>query len=1016
MEAILRKNQKRRIDMEPIDIQKQQDVQEQVDQKLDEKKSITSSMNIGTTMLKQADDLGGRLEYPIMRKALTIPEIKDLKKPKKEMVIRANEEVGLSMSYNFLKRSKRIKRAKTKYKLQQQLSEKQQKKLKFEGGYTDIDLVGIRQLELSTLMYDEDKKSADENLLAHYKALKTGFSYIDDYEKSINEKKKIEGLTDYDKQSLIKDEAHLRTLVDIRTFYEVQEALMSNRYYALLPRKEMQKLSFSDLRARLFKLYEKKEGKRNNELIDYYQNLLRLKQLGITDADSVKKIEKRYADQLKDDRYVDKRDGKEEIQKIADAYKDMLSSFTRKGTFFTDEDRRTRRLMFFRTLKNDIEKFRDLGKGSDVKEMLFAYDNCKRELDDVKAGGETMKQIDANMSDDVDHLEARDKTLKGISISEDQMERMNEIRGFFMRRSWHASRSNDSLIYNMLLMPPEQQLLAFYLIENKKESGPIPADFYIAAAGYKPDLNKIRNRVNISFYKKGKTKWDIVSRAVRAASGLSAEFKEYSGTTAKIESAEQGLSEADKNEAGINEKGKLIIEAISGHASLLVQFYRANGLVSDMPLDLVRDSKVRDRMYEEYMRIGELAEQLQKLLENNQEFKAAINNYAKEAESPEYNEKEKKTLTKNVLDKTNKGVKIYKVAKDVEDIGGSVISLFVGTVKKFRSDNAAYNISKDSLGQLKNIIDFADMFYGLFNGGQEDATLNENSRRLDSASKKISVFTTTKGAVNGVLGALKNAKVLDKESGGMQFMSKFSDATGQVTDMFKLGISGLKLGQAVHNENEIKLAGKMHKERTKDRKKTKDEKRFDRFLSHEKRSTKQKKVSAAVDFSISATKKIANLMNLFGAPGIVGSVLKIAAGAINFIYKNTYDKSKRKSNMKATVDEFLGVDKVVDMMMKSENTWKSENMDKKQIRRNARKEALGRLGYNSFRDCFSDICGKFAEFLYGKLFLGQSANLSEWTIYSTVLRSLGMANVPYLSNYGDNPKPTVEMIKAMIMD
>lgn len=1015
MEAILRKNQKRRIDMEPIDIQKQQDVQEQVDQKLDEKKSITSSMNIGTTKLKQADDLGGRLEYPIMRKALTIPEIKDLKKPKKEMVIRANEEVGLSMSYNFLKRSKRIKRAKTKYKLQQQLSEKQQKKLKFEGGYTDIDLVGIRQLDLSTLMYGEDKKSADENLLAHYKALKTGFSYIDDYEKSINEKKKIEGLTDYDKQSLIKDEAHLRTLVDIRTFYEVQEALMSNRYYALLPRKEMQKLSFSDLRARLFKLYEKKEGKRNNELIDYYQNLLRLKQLGITDADSVKKIEKRYADQLKDDRYVDKRDGKEEIQKIADAYKDMLSSFTRKGTFFTDEDRRTRRLMFFRTLKNDIEKFRDLGKGSDVKEMLFAYDNCKRELDDVKAGGETMKQIDANMSDDVDHLEARDKTLKGISISEDQMERMNEIRGFFMRRSWHASRSNDSLIYNMLLMPPEQQLLAFYLIENKKESGPIPADFYIAAAGYKPDLDKIRNRVNISFYKKGKTKWNIVSRAVRAASGLSAEFKEYSETTAKIESAEQGLSEADKNEAGINEKGKLIIEAISGHASLLVQFYRANGLVSDMPLDLVRDSKVRDRMYSEYMRIGELASQLQKLVENNPGFKTELSNYAKEGDSPEYEEAEKKSATRIVLDKAKKASKIYKTVKDVEDIGGSVIGLFVGAVKEFRSGNAAYGITRSSLGQLNQIMNFADMFYGLFTEGQEDTAINETTRILNSASKKIGMFDTTKGAADSVLGVLKNTKVLDGESKSMKVISKVSSGTGQVTSMLGLAVSGMKLGQVFHNEKEIKLAGKMHKERTKNREKTKDGKRFDRFLTHEKRATKLKKVSAAVSFATESAKKIGNLANFLGAPGIAGSVLKIASGAVKFIYKNTYDRSKRKSNMKATVDEFLGVDKVVDMM-KSNSIWKSDNMNETRLRRNARKEALGRLGYNSYRDCFSDICGKFAEFIYGKLFLGKSSNISEWSVYSTVLRGLGMANVPYLSNYGDNPKPTVEMIKAKIMD
>lgn len=991
-----------------------QQTQEQQRQKiqLSPLKEYNSSMTIGTTTFKQVDDLGGKLEFPIMKYAGNIPLITDLKKPSKAMVLKASEEVGLSTSFHTLRHPKRVKRAKAKFEMQKSLAEKQKRTYKIDEESPEIGLATIRSLPLGNLMFDDEERPADEKLLRHYNNLKKTFAYIDEYAKDLNKEKEKKGLSEYDTRALIRDEAHLRTLVDIRTFYEIQEALMSNKYYALLPREEMLKLSYPILRARLGKLYEVEPEKRNKELIDYYQNLIRLKQLGLSDARSVKKREERYTKHT-EDIYIDKRDGEAELQKISDAYHDMLHAFGKKGNFYSEEDRRLRRQKFFEVLGKDIDKFRDKAKGDEVKDMLDAYDMTKREFKEEE--GSIDKYIISNMSEDAELLEKRDEVLKGIFISDAQKERMHEVKAFLMRRCWQEKRSNDSFMLNMLKIPPEQQLLAFYLIENKRERSNVPADFYAAIADYQPNLDAIRERLNKHFYNFGKTNWNIVSRAVRTASGLSGEFEEFAETSAFIDKSEKNLSTIKEDTTDISDQGRALIEAISGHASRLAQFYRGSGLADEMPLDLVENGKLREKMFEEYRRIGELSDRLGKLLENNPQIETQLKNYAKEGGSPEYKEAEKKDIARNVLDKGQTVNKYYKIVKAVEDIGGSVIGLFVSAVKNFRGDNVAYNTTKSSLGELQSILGFSEMFYGFFTDKKEDPTLSEGSKFVEKVNSRLSVVKNFKGTASGMLSILTTSKAVNKEANDVQKVSKFFKSVGIITSTGTTTLSAVKLGQAISNANEVKLANKMLKEKTEGRDTTKDEKRLKRYLSHEKRETKRLKTTAAVNFARDALSLATDILNLTGAPGVVGNIAKFINGVAGFLYKNAYDRTKRKSNMKATVDEFLGVDKVVKSIKNNPDVWEMKNKSEKDIRRNARKEALGHLGYISYKDCFKDICRKFAEFLYEKIFLGGAKTISEWVMYNTALRALGMADVPYLDDYGDNPQPTVEMIQAKIM-
>ena len=81
------------------------------------------------------------------------------------------------------------------------------------------------------------------------------------------------------------------------------------------------------LRSRLAALYDKDQADRNQDLIDFYQNLIRLKEIGIKDVKSVTTREQEYLGAISKEKAEDKTDHKKEMENMASLYSDMLDSF-----------------------------------------------------------------------------------------------------------------------------------------------------------------------------------------------------------------------------------------------------------------------------------------------------------------------------------------------------------------------------------------------------------------------------------------------------------------------------------------------------------------------------------------------------------------------------------------------------------------------------------------------------------------------------------------------------------------
>ncbi len=933
-------------------------LQVQIDQGADVQEVKTDGerlYSLGT--MKQAvsynEEYDGQFFMPIFKRAGSLPEISDIKKPSEKDVIKAHEEVGLQLKTNSFRHPRRITRAAAKTEIQKKILKKSS-----EGKYSvdqtelEISLGSLSQLDLTELMFDDSKKSSDENLAEHYHTLKKTFIYIDEYERDLKEekerKKDVQGI---DRSNLLKREAHLKALKDVRTYYQLIEDMALNKYYALLPREGMMKLTYVQLRQRLEALYGKEKGDRNEELINYYQSLIRIKELGLKDGKSIAEREDKYFKELKDDGVQDNRNPAEEMKKIAAAYGSLCGKIYKKRDFYTSGHTAHMKADYFDTFGKDIEKFRDQAKGDEAARLLRDYDEYiadkdrLRNKDDVVSG-----LVDDNISDDVEKLEARSTELPGLRLTEAQNEGMRQIQGFLMRRGWQSKNDMDGFVKALSLAPPEQRLVAFYLVESGRESSSIGADMYTAIHDYIPNVDKFRTKMKLHFW--GGTNWGRISKALQEAKRMGPEIKKYAEYKNLSEGAEDILKDPVIREQD-KEQGKYFIQVMTYHEIVLRQMYRTSGLSFDMPIDMAENPKLRARMYAEYNRVREMSQKMLEYIEEHPELETGMDV------------------------KLNDSIK----SKLAETQSPSSLNLVCSMIKD----------------KVKNNFELQDT--SLYTETEEIALLSESGIKYYNIAK-----TGVERGLQGIIGAPGNAV-----SSAMAGMSMSAN-------IVTLGIKCVRLGQAVNSGKDIKLTRNKLKTRVGSRKKTKDEKKLQRFLDHRERQAGRKVASAGLDLAIGFVNTVSLAMTMTGALATVGTAGKWAATVIGFVYNNTYDKSKKKQHMKAAVDEYLGTDGLIEKMRQNSNIFTIKKHSKDEIRDFARNQALGKLGYTSYKECFADVCRQFARLIHTKVFGGASESMEEWDIYNTALGSLGFRKAEYKKKYGENPQPSVKVIMAKIME
>ena len=951
--------------------------------------ATSESMNVSSFELKNTEELNDKVTSPVMKRANAVPVAIPKGNPTEDEVIKAHEDVDLKLAPNSYKHPKRVRRAAEKREMQRNLLKKREKadKLTIDA---KKDVYGdFNQLNMSELMFDNSGKTSYVKLIKNYEKIREIMIYLPKYAEIIEGK-----IKDANDKSLpvpdevLKAEAKLKTLYDLRAFFGIYERLLVNKYFAMLPHAEMHSLSYNELRERLNKLYLAPQ--RNQELINYYQDLIRLKELGLEDGESASKREEEYYNALKEEgNKEDKRDPEDEMKRMGEAYGTFLEKSGDEDSILTANDVLNRKILLFKTFGPDLKIFRTSVKEpkGNIKKLLDDYDEymkTKPALSEDNLG----KLIRDKKPEGEDFPEKDDgEDLKGITLSTAQKEGVRLIGSYLLSKS-----DQDSMKFHLLETKPEQQLLVYYLVENEKQDQARGVDIYRALNNYEPNLERF----------KGKANWKKISRAFRASIALNDEMKNYGLISDELEKAAETVEE-DKKKTDIKNEDKIknIAYAIACRGVCLKMLYRNAGLHEDMPPDIVEDPVLRARMFKEYREIGKLAEELKKL---GSDSKAAYDSdkLRKDSESgPSDGE------SASVFDITNTAVGYvneYVMGMTVGGLG-NLVNLS-GFVTDTVTDSLAFTHASGWAGGLTAILGFAGAILTSASIAMEH-TISAADRTAQALSVSADFINASGGTMTSVT-TLTGIFTTVSETAATT-VEVLGGAAAMIAGTIQIGASGIQLGRAISSKMDVSRSRETLDKKDQS-KLTADEKRLKRFLNHENSESKRNITSAGIGIA-SGVLAVASGALLAGGFVPAAAVVGLISIGLNITGK-IIDWRWRARNRKKAVDDMLGIDALMEHVLKEHP--KAEELkkkDKDKLREKLRNESLAMMGFSSYKECYRHICTEYATLLYNKVFVEKPADRQ---MYLDAMKSLGLKMVESPVQ-GEEYRPTIEAMVSKMM-
>lgn len=1011
--------------------------------------AVSESLNTTAFSLKQTEDVTGDITItsPVMKKVNAIPVNIPAAAPTEAEVIEAHNEVGMTLSSNSKKHPRRVRRAEQKREEQRsflvtrdnvegELSHiedlhadrmknmtEDEKKQYMRDRQTDA-FNTFEKLNIEKLMFDKSGKNSFEKLSKNYREIQTAFRLMPMYESEIARRMSNPNLTDEESQALQHSKARLKTLYDIRAYYDVFEKIMLNKYYAMLPRDEMLSLSYEELRLRLQKLYT--STTRNDELIDFYQNLIRLRELGLSDAQSVKERQTQYFSDLTEKKEKeDTRDPKEELEKMVKAYDSMAAYLKKESVFISEKSAKKYYAKLFELFSSDIEKFRKKvsAPGKEITAFLKKYDDWNKA---PETGENQIENIlKPAMPKDEDVVEKDDGTgIKGINLTEVQKKNVEVIGAWIMRHSVISTRKYPSFALNLLQTTPEQQLLIYYLIENEKQESAMGIDFFTALHNYQPDLANFRKKVKL----------DNLSRALRSSMALYGQMKNFGAISEEIAHTDRQIEEdnapANADKRPLTEKRKTLIKAVSQRGALLRMLYRNAGLHEDMPPDMAEDPILRRRLFDEYKKMDELVVSI-----------AAINKQINDgaAVSPDY-QSDKLRADAEELSAEDRGSALDTAGTVMTGIKEYVSDAIIGSFADAVDVAGGYAAGMTDTKGFQHFSGWSGGLTALF--GFATATvaavgiaLEDGITAADRTAQSLAVSADLIDSAGGVLsavGALHTAftTVAEEAASQVTWIGSASDAAfttmslgdklaffgGGATVLaggIKAAASTVQLGRAISSRHDVKRARKTLNDKTGEL--TKDERNVQQFLKHQDRTITRNEVSAGVGMATGIAAVVMGGLAMTGFLAPVAAILGLGILVADLGFGKLFNLNRRHANRRKTVDDMLGMD---DMLKKV----RAEHPDKEALKKisdsdlkdKIRTEALAMMGFSSYHECFRHLCTQYATTLYNKVFI-EDPPPADREMYLDAMKSLGL-KIKEPAAQGDEPRPSIGAMITKMMD
>jgi hypothetical protein len=219
-------------------------------------------------------------------------------------------------------------------------------------------------------------------------------------------------------------------------------------------------------------------------------------------------------------------------------------------------------------------------------------------------------------------------------------------------------------------------------------------------------------------------------------------------------------------------------------------------------------------------------------------------------------------------------------------------------------------------------------------------------------------------------------------SGGVQFsVGCVTALTGaMMTTAGAIQLGRVRKSNKSINESQKALAKK-------GRTLTDNEKKLRNFLSHEKRVADSNKSSAIVQTFSGVLTFLGGSITATGILTPVGSALGIIGIATNLGYGLYHSRSKKNQIIKSAVDESLNItdEKVLQLR---EEIADLRTKSKDEVRGMIRQEALGKLGFATYKEYFAHCMKEYATLLFDQVMNHEDS--PDWEMYHDALASLGM--------------------------
>ncbi len=983
--------------------------------------AVSEGLNASSFKLTYMDTAAPGLQVtsPVMKDLGAISAI-PAQPPTEQQMSRAYDNAGLKLSSNSHKRAKAVEEAGKRHTRQTTFATTKPRNVVKPNADA---FRFFNNLDLSSLMFENERSDSFSPLLDHYKELKEIFLMIPDYETAIRT-----SLTapNADQKALEKAQAKLKTLYDLRAYYDVLEDMMSNKYYAFLSMEDTGKLSYKELRTRLDGLY--REQNRDTDLIDYYQNLIRLKELGLSDMKSVKNRQHEYTESLKRPPVPqDTRNAREELDKMAKSYKELLSSLSDEDSIAPDG---LYTEMLFKTFAPDLAKFRtqvpDSKKSSSVKKLLADYDAYVANVGAHQSADRTQELLRRNKPEDEDVIEKRNASSSGIALTPAQQEGVRRIGAWLIQNG----KDHAPFVFNLLQAPPEQQLLVFYLIENKKQDNPQQADYFSALHNYEPDLSAFTKNSD----------WTMISRAVRASMKMSPEMKRFGALSENIRQTQQRIdafSNPNPNAGAaptLAEKKSTVIKGILQRGVLLKKLYAGAGLHEDMPPDMVQDPVLRQRLKDEYLKILELIRLFRQLDPQAGGQMLPPNAY----QSPRHmkgtaleDTREEEMPTSEAI---TEGFELLNEAafETVSEGSFNLLEAMGETVLSFM-ETPGYNFASGAMAGIGSISGLVGSLFATYSLYQKTGSLTQAdglARTVDLAGD----YLTNIGSLVTGAGELTNVFTNAQSVVSSTWLGSATDAlwtTSNIGDKLMVGggavavVAGAVKAtsatiQAFREYSNFKDADKAQQtlaaKEAAHQPLTKSEQKLKVFLSHQKLAVKRDALSAGVDIVTGIMTSVAGGLTMSGYLAPIGGIVGLAALGITLVHKGVNYALKREDRIN-TVDEFLNIDNLVSLVRNDATHPKHAEIQKqsdRSLRKKIRQEALAMLGFDSYKECYRHICTEIAEMLYQKVFL-DNPRPADYDMYYNAMSSLGMMIKPPSATNREG-KPSVKDMISKMMD